>query len=127
MSRRRRYAPNNLPRRWHWVDDAACSGMEDAETFFPVGTNGVPARSEIEYAKSFCDLCPVRSDCLTHALTAREEYGIWGGLDERERADLARQTRLAADRQRRHERDNEKAAAAAAAATVQERENSDAS
>ncbi|MFI1954834.1 WhiB family transcriptional regulator [Streptomyces xinghaiensis] len=111
MSRRSRYAPDNLPRPWHWTDDAACSGKEPA-AFFPVGAGGV---MESSYAKQFCRRCPVRSACLTHALTAREDYGVWGGLDEEERAALLREARRAADRQRRREREKGRANATSAA------------
>jgi WhiB family redox-sensing transcriptional regulator len=102
----------SLPRPYHWSDDAACSGMDTA-IFFPVGKGGVPASVEAEYAKSFCQACPVRSECLAYALTHREDYGVWGGLGEEERASLLRQARRAAERQRRREREKEKADAAA--------------
>ena len=103
-----------LPRPHHWSDDAACAG-EDTATFFPVGKGGVPASVDAAYAKSFCIRCPVRSDCLAHALTCREDYGVWGGLDEDERAELLRQARRAAERQRRQEREGAKADASSAA------------
>jgi WhiB family transcriptional regulator, redox-sensing transcriptional regulator len=32
-----------------------------------------------------CRSCPVRPECAAHALTAREPYGVWGGLTETER------------------------------------------
>src|SRR5690606_4128918 len=35
-------------------------------------------------AKRICATCPVRTQCLTHALTYPEAYGIWGGLNEHE-------------------------------------------
>jgi len=35
-----------------------------------------------------CRSCPVRVDCLLHAINEGEEWGVWGGLDERERAPL---------------------------------------
>lgn len=27
-----------------------------------------------------CNRCPVRTDCLNHALTGRESAGVWGGM-----------------------------------------------
>lgn len=95
-------APHNLPRPEHWSDRAACRGG-DPTPFFPSGRDGVPAVLEAESAKKICGLCPVRRECLTHALTYREDHGVWGGLDERERAELLRQARLAAERQRRQQ------------------------
>lgn len=101
-----------LPRAHHWSDDAACSGVETA-VFFPVGSGGVSAAVEAEYAKTFCAPCPVRGECLTHALTRRETYGVWGGLDEDERAELLRQARRAAERRRRAAKEKANADAAA--------------
>src|SRR5215472_12428044 len=37
-------------------------------------------------AKAICGRCLVRSECLTWALTTREQFGVWGGLSEAERA-----------------------------------------
>lgn len=110
MARRQRPAPDNLPRPYHWSQDAACSG-KDTEQFYPSGANGVPTKMEAEYAKSLCMPCPVRSACLAHALTRPEHYGVWGGMDEEERAELLRMARRAAERKRRQER--ERAAASA--------------
>lgn len=95
------------PRAHHWSDDAACAGAETA-AFFPVGKGGMPASVLASYAKEICGRCSVRADCLGHAMSFREDYGVWGGLDEDERADLLRQARRAAEKQRRKEREQQK-------------------
>ncbi|WDZ91112.1 WhiB family transcriptional regulator [Nocardiopsis sp. HUAS JQ3] len=41
-------------------------------------------------AKLICQECPVRTDCLTDALDNRVEFGVWGGMTERERRALLR-------------------------------------
>ncbi|MGW0858579.1 WhiB family transcriptional regulator [Streptomyces sp. NPDC002690] len=41
-------------------------------------------------AKAVCAGCPVRLDCLAHALDHREEYSVWGAMTERERRALLR-------------------------------------
>lgn len=41
-------------------------------------------------AKVVCTGCPVRTECLAYALDHRVEYGIWGGMTERERRALLR-------------------------------------
>jgi WhiB family transcriptional regulator, redox-sensing transcriptional regulator len=41
-------------------------------------------------AKSVCRGCPVRTECLADALDNRVEFGVWGGLTERERRSLLR-------------------------------------
>lgn len=34
--------------------------------------------------------CPVRTECLAEALDNRIEFGVWGGMTERERRSLLR-------------------------------------
>ena len=41
-------------------------------------------------AKAICMGCPVRLDCLADALDSRAEFGVWGGMTERERRTLLR-------------------------------------
>ena len=66
-----------------WADHAGCRSL-NADLFFPETTNDEAA------AKAVCAACPVRSECLEHALAASEPYGIWGGLTLRERRLLRR-------------------------------------
>ena len=42
-------------------------------------------------AKRLCAGCPVRTECLAEALDNEIEWGVWGGLTERERRALLRQ------------------------------------
>lgn len=44
-------------------------------------------------AKKFCAICPLRKDCLTYALKANEQSGVWGGLTLTERRRLQAQGR----------------------------------
>lgn len=70
-----------------WMHQARCVGS-DPELFFP-------ARGEsTREAKSICHACPVQPECLEHALTEGEKFGIWGGLSERERRRVRRRRRL---------------------------------
>jgi WhiB family redox-sensing transcriptional regulator len=41
-------------------------------------------------AKAVCAACPVREQCLAHAVAYDERYGIWGGLNQDERRHLRR-------------------------------------
>jgi WhiB family redox-sensing transcriptional regulator len=41
-------------------------------------------------AKAVCFGCPVRTECLADALDNRVEFGVWGGMTERERRALLR-------------------------------------
>ncbi|MGA4669939.1 WhiB family transcriptional regulator [Propionibacteriaceae bacterium Y1923] len=65
-----------------WVELARCRGAED--DLFPEG-------KQQKRAAAICIGCPVRQDCLIEALDNRLEWGIWGGLTERERRALLRQ------------------------------------
>lgn len=48
---------------------------------------------EKEQAKFICGKCAVRVECLAHSFRTTENWGIWGGLDERERRLLLKQHR----------------------------------
>jgi WhiB family transcriptional regulator, redox-sensing transcriptional regulator len=69
-----------------WQDRAACRGM-DVLLFFGPDDQADPEREIREAkAKAVCALCPVRAQCLDYALQNSIKYGIWGGLNEEERA-----------------------------------------
>ena len=63
-----------------WFDLAACRGLGHA-MFFPDQGDLYGARD----AQAVCDACPVRRECMLHALTQGEHHGIWGGTTERAR------------------------------------------
>jgi len=63
-----------------WRDRAACAGT-DPDLFFPEPDEGEDAAA----AKVICAGCPVRAECLAWALAAPAQFGVFGGLDERER------------------------------------------
>jgi WhiB family redox-sensing transcriptional regulator len=72
----------------------ACE-TEDPELFFPVADTGSRvqrrmAAQQIEEAKAVCRRCPIRVQCLDEALARGEEFGVWGGLSEKERRALKR-------------------------------------
>lgn len=75
--------------RQDWRDDAYCFGMP-SELFY--GKNELPMTSvEIKNAKTICNQCEVRRDCLITSLRDKEEFGVWGGYTSFERrAALAR-------------------------------------
>lgn len=67
-----------------WHPKAACRG-HDPDLWFGWEGESINAREAREQeAKRICATCPVRTQCLTHALTYPEAYGIWGGLNEHE-------------------------------------------
>jgi WhiB family redox-sensing transcriptional regulator len=84
-ARRRQARPPSGPaslRRAAWLREAAC-GNADPDLFFPDDS-----RSPAPEAKKLCTTCPVQPDCLQYSLAAGEEFGVWGGLTEKERHDL---------------------------------------
>lgn len=64
----------------NWRTAALCR-TTDAEGLFVTGA----AQRE---ARQFCRTCPVRTECLAHALDHQIEFGVWGGMTERERRAL---------------------------------------
>ena len=69
-----------------WVDDWASRGAcktSDPDTLFVQGA----AQNR---AKAVCMGCPVRTECLAEALDNQIEWGVWGGMTERERRALLR-------------------------------------
>ncbi|KAA9161342.1 WhiB family transcriptional regulator [Amycolatopsis acidicola] len=73
-----------------WQHRAACRD-EDPELFFPVSEMGPGAR-QVAQAKAVCARCPVRAECLSSALDAGLDYGIFGGLTGSERRKLVRRS-----------------------------------
>lgn len=59
-----------------WKLRAACKDVVETEMFYTPG--------QYKKAKGFCHRCPVKADCLDYALVT-EQYGIWGGMSEKER------------------------------------------
>ncbi|MVA76917.1 WhiB family transcriptional regulator [Auraticoccus sp. F435] len=62
-----------------WAALAKCRGTKDS--LFVEG-------AEQRKARTLCRGCPVRLECLAEALDNRIEWGVWGGLTERERRQL---------------------------------------
>lgn len=93
MGRRARilHAPDTLPRPAHWTQRAACLDV-DADLFHPEGDAGVVLLDTAE-AKRYCARCVVQERCLTESLARAEPFGVWGGLDEKERRLLLRRRR----------------------------------
>lgn len=69
-----------------WVADWAplgrCAGSDPDALF----VQGKAQRA----AKVVCKGCPVVAECLADALDNRTEFGVWGGMTERERRALLR-------------------------------------
>jgi WhiB family redox-sensing transcriptional regulator len=68
-----------------WVVFSACRSA-DPEEFFPT------TKEQEDRALAICATCPVRIECLEYALEARERFGIWGGLTDKQRRRLLRRS-----------------------------------
>jgi WhiB family redox-sensing transcriptional regulator len=62
-----------------WIEQR----LHDPDTLFVQGA----AQNR---AKAVCVGCPVRTECLADALDNHIEFGVWGGMTERERRALLR-------------------------------------
>lgn len=65
-----------------WTARAACRGIDPDELFVQGAAQN--------RAKTRCLGCVVRTECLADALDNRVEFGVWGGMTERERRALLR-------------------------------------
>jgi WhiB family redox-sensing transcriptional regulator len=69
--------------RLAWVSQARCRGGNPDELF----VRGAAQRK----AATICRHCPVQLECGADALDNRVEFGVWGGMTERQRRALLRQ------------------------------------
>ncbi len=83
MTSRGALAPQAFADTGDWASQGACREV-DPETLFVTG-------AAQHKAKVICAGCTVRVECLADALDRRIEFGVWGGLTERERRSLLRQ------------------------------------
>ena len=65
-----------------WASRAVCKEARPDELF----VRGAAQNR----AKQMCAGCPVRSECLAEALDNAIEWGVWGGMTERERRAILR-------------------------------------
>jgi WhiB family transcriptional regulator, redox-sensing transcriptional regulator len=76
--------------RMSWELHAACRDSAAGSFMPPIGRETSDERRRREQAaKAVCARCPVVAECLEYALRVNEPIGIWGGLNEAERRELA--------------------------------------
>lgn len=66
-----------------WSQQARCRGL-DPDQFFVRGS------AQSRQAIKVCQRCDVRVECLQYALDNAVEFGVWGGMTERQRRALIR-------------------------------------
>jgi WhiB family transcriptional regulator, redox-sensing transcriptional regulator len=81
-----------------WRADAACADTPIDWWFPPSEAPGRPKDDGTsalvpDETRELCDTCPVRQECLDHALR-HERHGIWAGTSARGRARLRRALKI---------------------------------
>jgi WhiB family redox-sensing transcriptional regulator len=64
-----------------WSQRGVCSRAAEPDALFVRG-------SAQQAAKQVCIRCPVIAECLADSLDNQTEFGVWGGMTERERRAL---------------------------------------
>ncbi|XVX20848.1 WhiB family transcriptional regulator [Actinomycetota bacterium] len=77
-------ADRHPEREWvrDWAGLGVCAGSDPDALF-------VQGKAQHD-AKTVCRTCPVVQECLADALDNHTEFGVWGGMTERERRQLLR-------------------------------------
>jgi WhiB family redox-sensing transcriptional regulator len=73
-----------------WRQRALCAGHPHREWWFS------DLHEDTLRAIAICHVCPVSSQCLSHALGIGEKFGIWGGHTYAQRRRLSRMLRRSA-------------------------------
>lgn len=70
----------------NWRDEAACTGRLDID-WFPTYERAAYKRwrANLAAARSVCDGCPVKVQCLAIAMADPHSAGIWAGTTESQR------------------------------------------
>ena len=81
--------PNTRPLLsvYEWQSRGNCVGRP-VEDFFADPSRRTFRHAQDARAKLLCADCPVRQECLEHALSVPEPFGVWGGTTPAERAVL---------------------------------------
>ena len=75
--------PETFTQRGQWITHAKCRDIDPDELF----VRGAAQRK----AAAICRHCPVVLQCRADALDNEVEFGVWGGMTERQRRALLRQ------------------------------------
>jgi WhiB family transcriptional regulator, redox-sensing transcriptional regulator len=71
---------------YDWQRLGACHDGVSWIHFYSVDGERPHEKAEREAtAKALCAGCPVAAECLDHAMSRSDKFGIWGGMSEDER------------------------------------------
>ena len=95
MEKTNQFIPEQDSERWvsyniddlypEWQVRAHCRGVGVAYYFGDDDEQPTMSIKAVRRASKLCEVCPVYEECLTWALTTREEYGVWAGTSGRVR------------------------------------------
>jgi WhiB family transcriptional regulator, redox-sensing transcriptional regulator len=71
-----------------WRHLARCRDSDPDLFFHPEGEHLHSRRRRLAIAQEICTECPVKWECAGFALDNGEDFGIWGGMSESDRARL---------------------------------------
>jgi WhiB family redox-sensing transcriptional regulator len=75
---------------WEWQEEGVCRSFETNTFFLENSLRGKKKSQKEKIAVSICNTCPVKMQCLEHALNTPEIYGVWGGMTEEQRHQILR-------------------------------------
>lgn len=73
---------------WKWQDQALCNQIGGDDFFYEDMERGEVKDARIQRALAICAQCPVIDACRQFALDTEQNYGIWGGMTQEQRAKL---------------------------------------
>lgn len=78
-----------------WRFEGSCVDDPDPDRWYALGElNGQPGvDTSIRELRDICAACPVKAECLAHAL-AYEGWGVWAGTTPKERKEIRRANNL---------------------------------
>lgn len=74
--------------KWEWQYDGACRDADPESFFLEPNMRGLNKRNREVDAIKICNTCPVKQECLDHALSVPEYFGVWGGMTEEHRLEI---------------------------------------
>jgi len=79
---------------WAWQEQSNCRDVDSDLFFLDLMARGKEKREKEKAAKKVCRGCPVLEQCLSHALSIPEFFGVWGGMTADERNFILRKQGL---------------------------------
>jgi WhiB family redox-sensing transcriptional regulator len=71
-----------------WLDYANCKGVDQSVFFLEGHAPPQESRQRVIEAKSYCNACSVKQECLQYAMDSKEKHGIYGGATPVERLSM---------------------------------------